>query len=177
MPKKKTIINPKQGERLKLLLKQSRLSQRDLSEEISAQSYRTLSQQRISDIICGRAPLTYEVADCISSLKRYDGKDLLKSWLLCEENFQSTDEKIRNERIAERYEGDLLTTGLSCFLNLSGYQVTTVESLKGNKFELTSFRIEKEDNSISLELSPSEMFVIGNRILHLCETYFQDHLK
>lgn len=176
MAKKKTIINPEQGLRLKKLLQEERITQRDLSEEIEKHSYRTLSQQRISDIVSGRAPLVYEVADVISNLPRFKNKDLLREWLLCETSFKSSDEKALNETIASRYEGDLLLTGISCFLNLAGYEVTTQEVLTENGFELTSFKIEK-DSSVIAELSNSEMFVFGNKLLNLFKVYAHDYFN
>ena len=175
MAKKKTIINPEQGLRLKKLLQEERITQRDLSEEIEKHSYRTLSQQRISDIINGRAPLLFEVADVISNLPRFKDKDLLREWLLCEENFKSSDEKALNETIASRYEGDLLLTGISCFLNLAGYEVTTQEVLTENGFELSRFKIEK-DRSV-IERTSSEMFAYGNKVLHLFEVFTHDYFN
>ena len=180
MAKKKTIINPEQGLRLKKLLQEERITQRDLSEEIEKHSYRTLSQQRISDIVSGRAPLVYEVADVISNLPRFKDKDLLRAWLLLEENFKSSDEKALNETIASRYEGDMLLTGLSCFLNLAGYEVTSInepfkEELKKTGFELSRFKIEKDSSVI--ELTSSEMFAYGNKVLHLFEFFTHDYFN
>ena len=175
MAKKKTIINPEQGLRLKKLLQEERITQRDLSEEIEKHSYRTLSQQRISDIVSGRAPLVYEVADVISNLPRFKNKDLLREWLLCETSFKSSDEKALNETIASRYEGDLLLTGISCFLNLAGYEVTTQEVLTENGFEISQYKIEK-DNSV-IELSSHELFGYSNKVLHLFEVFTHDYFN
>lgn len=180
MAKKKTIINPEQGIRLKRLLQEENIKQRELSEEIEKYSYRTLSQQKISDIINGRAPLIFEVADVISNLPRFKDKDLLREWLLCEENFKSSDEKALNETIASRYEGDMLLTGISCFLNLAGYEVTSInqpfkEELKETGFELSRYKIEK-DNSV-VELSSHEMFSYSNKVLHLFEVFTHDYFN
>lgn len=178
MAKKKTPINPMQGKRLKKLLQEARITQKDLSEEITKHfggDNERLSQQRISDIINGRAPLTIRVINLISDLPRFDGKDLLKEWLLCEEQFTSSEEKILNEKMASRYEGDLLLTGVSCFLNLSGYEVTTIEKKTGNDFELETIIIEKDNSTI--KLSPSKMSDFGTKVLHLFEVFTHDYFN
>lgn len=187
MAKKKTIINPEQGLRLKKLLQEERITQRDLSEEIEKHSYRTLSQQRISDIINGRAPLLFEVADVISNLPRFKDYDLLTKWLLCEEDYKNNTEKLLNAVAIADYEGNKLLQGLGCFLLLANYKIDisypeklsfdNASSIKNIVPDCFPTYTIKKDNQLIAELSNEEMIALGNKVFHLCEIYFQDHLK
>ncbi len=72
MPRKKVDINPKWAENLKRVLKDQGLTQKELASKIY------ISQQQISKIMNGKAPLTEGTADAIrKAFPRYR-----KAWLL-----------------------------------------------------------------------------------------------
>lgn len=170
MPKSKENINPETGKRLKKLLKESKITQKQLSKKIK------ISQQRISDICTGRVNATENVLQKICNLKPFKNYDLLKKWLRGDEVFKSTNEKILNEEVAQRYKGNLLLTGLDCFLNLSGYELTTLEEQHGDKWDLVSATIRKYDQEKALaELSPEEINTLGRKLKNLFEVYIKDY--
>lgn len=181
MPKTPKEINKMQGKRLKQLLNEEGITQKQLHEEIH------ISQQYISEIINGHAHLNYPMAISISKLPRFKDYDLLTKWLLCEEDYKSNTEKLLNAVAIADYEGNKLLQGLGCFLLLANYKIDisypeklsfdNASSIKNIVPDCFPTYTIKKDNQLIAELSNEEMIALGNKVFHLCEIYFQDHLK
>lgn len=179
MPKTKQKINPETGKRLKKLLKEAKLTQKQLHRKIK------ISQQRISDIITGRCALTENVASKICDLKNFKNYDLLKEWLYCEEDFKSNTEKLLNALAVAEYEGNKLLQGLGCFLLLANYNIVVsypeelsfdnAESIKNIVPDsFPTYTIRKGDQLVA-ELSQEEMISLGNKLFRLFEVYIKDY--
>lgn len=126
MSKKKQIVKPESGIRLKALLEQTGMSQAELSKEIN------LSQQTISKIINGKTTLTGENATRIAEL--FPLKDNLFLWLTCQSDFQTKTEKIMDGLTNAIFKSDRRLTGFSCLAKCAGYDVTIITP-KGRKID------------------------------------------
>lgn len=84
MPKKSVEINRECGERLKFLLKERGVTQKDLAARLGYEP------QHISNIVRGNRRLTGDFADRIT---REIFTDVRPDWLLCRDNFKTQAEK------------------------------------------------------------------------------------
>ena len=113
MGRKRTEIKPLQGERLKQLLQEQKITAIELSRML-ADNYSALSQQTISSIINGKAALTTERArDIISLFPLYRVE-----WLLGE-----CDGAFKFDNSDKKYSCQMLDAGLDCLSRSLGYTI------------------------------------------------------
>ena len=84
MPRKPVEVNQECGQRLKLLLKERNITQKDLAVRLGYEP------QHISNIVRGNRRLTGDIADRITS---EIFPDVRPDWLLCRDNFKTQAEK------------------------------------------------------------------------------------
>ena len=84
MPRKPVEVNQECGQRLKLLLKERNITQKDLAVRLGDEP------QHISNIVRGNRRLTGDIADRITS---EIFPDVRPDWLLCRDNFKTQAEK------------------------------------------------------------------------------------
>ena len=84
MPRKPVEVNRECGQRLKLLLKERNITQKDLAVRLGYEP------QHISNIVRGNRRLTGDIADRITS---EIFPDVRPDWLLCRDNFKTQAEK------------------------------------------------------------------------------------
>lgn len=84
MPRKPVEVNQECGQRLKLLLKERNITQKDLAVRLGYEP------QHISNIVRGNRRLTGDIADRITS---EIFPDVRSDWLLCRDNFKTQAEK------------------------------------------------------------------------------------
>lgn len=140
MSRKKVEINPIRGERLKMLLIENGVDQKELAEKIG------YTKEHISYIINGRRNLTEDAAQAI--IKLFPGTRI--EWLMGYDEFKTNHEKnwkpfvdlINNGRD----ESDRLTRGLAYFLSLSDYKIIYNDE---NPTTLEKF-IEKHTKKIAI---------------------------
>ena len=112
--KKKQIINPLPGKRLKQLLNETRTTQKQLSAKIF------LSQQTISQIVTGAASLTPSNAQRIVELF----PDYSIEWLLGLSDYKNQREKNIENLKKILHDGDLLETGFCTLASLKGFEIS-----------------------------------------------------
>ena len=127
MSKNKQIIKPESGLRLKEILSITGTSQADL-QRILEEKGETLSQQTISKIINGKAPLSmYNAARIANLFPEYDN---LYAWLTVQSDYKTKAEKIIAGLTAAEYSGDMMLTGFSCLAKRAGYDVQILNNGK-----------------------------------------------
>ena len=124
MPRKKQIVNPIPGKRLKEILEETKTTQIHLSSLIH------LSQQVISQIAQGNASLLPDRAKDIIAL--FPERHYRIEWLLGIDDYKTDADKIAALINKSRNEADLLFTGLCFFASLNGFTITSpTEKLNG----------------------------------------------
>lgn len=92
MGRRKTEINPVRGERLKELLAENNITQKDLAEKIG------YSKEHISFVVVGKRNMPEEMAKIISRHFPY----VRFEWLMGYDNFKTEDDKAKHDLLAER---------------------------------------------------------------------------
>ena len=113
MPKKPTEIKSIHAVRLKSLLREQNIKQNQLSEMLK-KNYSTLSQQTLSKIITGKAPLTTERAYDIIALFPFYRIE----WLLGD-----ADDAFRFQNSDIKFEKDMLNVGAYSLVKSLGYDI------------------------------------------------------
>lgn len=125
MPKIKQKINPKSAERLKQLYKERNITQMWLSEQTG------ISQNTLSRIVNGKAPLSHRVAADIVMLF----PDIRTEWLMGEDDFLTEMDKLKDSL------GNLHNTyGLiTQLMALHGYTFREVDLSDCSEFEKVAY--------------------------------------
>jgi len=122
MPTKEEKYNEKSSKRLKSLLAEEKITQKELTKKIEEATGSKVSQQHISQVIRGKVRLTEALAHDIA--KVFPHKNLLYDWLMGEEDSPSIAEKIVKNMQKTDYESNNLLLGLYCFLSaLDDYDI------------------------------------------------------
>lgn len=122
MPTKEEKYNEISSKRLKSLLAEEKITQKDLTKKIEEVTGSKVSQQHISQVIRGKVRLTEALAHDIA--KVFPHKNLLYDWLMGEEDSPSITEKIVKNLQKTDFESNNLLLGLYCFLSsLDDYDI------------------------------------------------------
>ena len=111
MPRKPVEVNQACGQRLKLLLKERNITQKDLAARLGYEP------QHISNIVRGNRRLNGDIADRITS---EIFPDVRPDWLLCRDNFKTQAEKdlaAKAEWEAEQETGRLYDKAFRLFID------------------------------------------------------------
>lgn len=171
MAKSKQAINPKSADRVKQLYDILGITQLQLSSETG------ISQNTLSRIANGKAPLTYHVASQISALY----PDISSRWLMGETDFKSDMEErlfpvIRSligKRDAER--------AIAAFLRVYGVMIETnpsdseLKEMRADEFsDLPEDRLRGAAASLLADLNSDHAFVVkdshGNPLKYISGT-------
>lgn len=115
MSRKKIEINPKCGERISLVLKEHKISQKQLADGL----YYT--QQQISRVVTGKDRLTEDLAKNITGFLKSNNiaTDIRYEWLMCMDDFKTEGERIHSI-CSQSIERDEIINRL---IELHGYKV------------------------------------------------------
>lgn len=117
MSRKRVEVNPIRGERLKMLLIENGVDQKEFADKIG------YTKEHISYIINGRRNLTEDAAQAI--IKLFPGTRI--EWLMGYDDFKTNHEKGWKPFVDSinkgRDESERLTKGLAYFLSLSDYKI------------------------------------------------------
>lgn len=155
MPRKKIKINPKQSERLKLILKEQDITQKELSKQIY------LSEKMISVIINGKASITYDTATKISDL--FPDAGYRYQWLMGYDDHKTNRDLLISLIMNSGIEDELLYSGVAAFIKLSGYAITfdceKNEMAEGNnRICHKGYVISRDGQAVILDLSQFNHF-------------------
>lgn len=120
MPIQKTEIKPEHAVRLKRLLDEQNINQKELSRRLK-ERYSPLSQQLLSRIMTGKAPLTKERANDIVALFPFYRAE----WLLGE-----VGDAFRFQNADKKYSTDMLNVGVTCLMKSLGYGIVPAAPMR-----------------------------------------------
>lgn len=137
MSRKKVVIDPKRGQRLKEIICGSNFSQKEVAEMVH------IAPQHLSNIICGKRSLTFEIAQ---DIKRIAIPSMRIQYVMCLDDFETEEEKNAHSRAV--WEENQATSAFfdkifRCFIdsieNESGYGFRSQGSdpLVGDYVEVT----------------------------------------
>lgn len=172
MPRTKEKINPERGKRLKRLLKEENLSQGKLSEKIH------ISQQYISQVVTGKAPLTDHIA--YDTAKLFPEKNLLYKWLICEEEFESSLEKLYSELAKAGEEEAALYAGFYNFAELAGFKIDIIPNAEKDPLKrairkaIPKYQIKKNGKVLAI-LDRGQLISLENKAYNLFSVFLNDY--
>ena len=148
MSRKRAIINPVCGNRLKTLCDKENTSQKDLAARIH------ISPQTISKIVSGKCNLTKENAKLVVDLF---GNKYRLEWLLGLDDYMTIADLNRSIIMQSYSTAELLAQGFQSFATLSGYTITPPNFSNNNAEMIVNeikrgYKINKEDKTISISL-------------------------
>lgn len=172
MPRKKKEINPKQSERLQIILKEQNINQKELAKRIF------LSEKTISAIVTGKASITPDTATSLVDL--FPEAGYRYQWIMGIDDHKTNRDMFISVIQDSQIEADLLYSGLIAFLRLSGYEVSyayendgTIEGIVKN--QTAGYVIKREDQSITLDILQFNKF--ANKISDYVDFELQHMIK
>ena len=163
MARPKRVISPVQAERFKTILREQKVSQRELAADIF------ISQQQLSRIANGKVAITPAVAEMICRCF----PEYRPSWLLGLDDFKLEDE-FTNQRVSRKERVALIA--LQTCLKANGYKLTIDddgqlggdkllnEFLIGNSKAPESVVILGQDGRASARLSYEELWSLTDKV-------------
>ena len=147
MTKNEQKYNKTGAYRLKSLLGEKKISQKQLTEMIKEATGSTISQQHISQVITGKVRLTEALAHDIARV--FPEKNLLYEWLMGEVDHASIIESLVDSLQQADYEASTLLLGFTAFLELTDYEIYLLPSMHPI-FETVSYKSDNKNTAVKV---------------------------
>lgn len=172
MPRKKKEINPKQSERLQIILKEQNINQKELAKRIF------LSEKTVSAMVTGKASITPDTATTLVDL--FPEAGYRYQWIMGIDDHKTNRDMFISVIRDSQIEADLLYSGLIAFLRLSGYDISPAYendgTLEGTVKAITSgYVISRDGQSITMDLLHFNRF--ANKISDYVDFELQHMIK